>query len=66
MNNIKRWKIIMSSNEFISRSKTTLLEFLTLCTLLGLYDGIASDVGSHQRSFYLEISIALCQKGKYA
>lgn len=43
---------------------TTPVEFLTLCRLLGLSDGIASNVGSQQRSFSLEISIALCQKKK--
>lgn len=43
---------------------TTLVEFLTLCHLLGLSDGIASNVGSQQRSFSLDISIALCQKNK--
>ena len=43
---------------------TTLVDFLTLCHLLGLSVGIASNVGSQQRSFSLEISIVLCQKKK--
>ena len=56
----------MSSDEFISRSKTTLLGFLTLCPFLGVSDEIASNVGSQQRSFSLEANIALCQKRKCA